>query len=106
MSKPIRFSREARQELLEAARWYERQRRDLRREFLAAVDETLERVTRLGPHISPVPGVDPRSGVKRVFMRRFPYAVVFIELPSRIRILAVAHQRRRPWYWRNRLQRP
>ncbi len=103
MTKPLRFAREARQELLEAARWYEQQLPGLREEFLASVDEAIERITLAGSHLGSVPQVDAALGIKRVFMRRFPYALVFVELPTRIRILAVAHQRRRPMYWRARL---
>jgi hypothetical protein len=36
-------------------------------------------------------------------MKRFPYSVYFIELPTRFRILAFAHARRRPYYWKDRL---
>ena len=81
MAKPIRFSRHAREEVLEAGRWYERQRRGLRAEFLASLDER----------------------VKRVHLERFPFSLIFIELPDRIRILAVAHNRRKPFYWRDRV---
>ena len=35
-------------------------------------------------------------------MSRFPYAVYFELLTDRIHILAVAHQHRRPYYWRER----
>jgi hypothetical protein len=42
-------------------------------------------------HLGAPPGIDPGLGVKRVFMERFPYSVYFIELPTRIRILAFAH---------------
>lgn len=103
MTKPIRFAREARRELLEAGAWYQRHRRGLRDVFLAAVEEALERVGRIGPHIARVPGVAPALPVRRVLVHRFPYAIVFIELPTRIRVLAIAHQRRRPGYWRGRL---
>jgi toxin ParE1/3/4 len=103
MSKPVRFARQAREELLEASRRYGRQRPELRVEFLAAVDEALDRVVRYAPHLGSPPGVDPALGVKRVFMRRFPYSVYFVELPTRIRILAVAHGRRLPLYWQDRL---
>jgi hypothetical protein len=41
--------------------------------------------------------------VRRVFVRRFPYHVVYIELADRLQILAVAHDRRRPRYWVGRL---
>lgn len=44
MSKPVRLAREARAELHEAARRYGEERPELRIEFLAAVDEAMERM--------------------------------------------------------------
>ncbi|MCX8090882.1 MAG: type II toxin-antitoxin system RelE/ParE family toxin [Verrucomicrobiae bacterium] len=40
---------------------------------------------------------------RRHFSRSFPYAVVFIEKPGCIWIVAVMHMKRRPGYWRARL---
>jgi len=102
MTKPVRLARQAREEVLEAARRYGEQRPELRAEFLAAVDDAVERVVRYAPHLGSPPGIDPTFGVKRVFMKRFPFSVFFIELPTRYRILAVAHGRRLPFYWRAR----
>lgn len=102
MTKPVRLAREARDELQAAARWYADQRPELRLEFLAAIDEALERLVRLAPHLGAAPGIDPALGVRRVFVTRFPYSLYFIELPTRYRVLAVAHARRRPFYWRDR----
>jgi len=34
---------------------------------------------------------------------RFPYALMFLELKTEIRVLAVAHATRHPDYWLNRL---
>ena len=45
------------------------------------------------------PGID---GIRRVPLLRFPYFVIYRFLPDRIEILAVAHARRRPGYWRGR----
>ncbi len=33
---------------------------------------------------------------------RFPYSLVYSVRPNEIRIVAVAHQKRRPFYWRAR----
>lgn len=41
--------------------------------------------------------------MKRVFMKRFPYSVYFIELPTRFRVLAFAHARRESFYWKDRI---
>lgn len=103
MTKPVRFSQQAREEVLEAARRYGAQRPELRTEFLAAVDEAIDRLVRYAPHLGSPPGIDASLGVRRVFMKRFPFSVFFIELPTRFRVLAVAHGRRLPFYWRTRL---
>ncbi len=42
--------------------------------------------------------------VRRALLPRFPYALVFLELQTEIRVLAVAHAKRHPDYWLNRLQ--
>jgi toxin ParE1/3/4 len=43
------------------------------------------------------------SGTRRFLLQRFPFAVVYRELPSVIQVLAVAHGRRRPGYWKTRV---
>lgn len=44
----------------------------------------------------------PAHGVRRYFMNKFPYSVVYKVTADELRILAVAHQRRQPGYWRGR----
>ena len=41
-------------------------------------------------------------GARRYFMSRFPYSLIYQVKTDELRILAVAHQRRRPGYWRGR----
>lgn len=101
MRLPLRISEEADAELTEAVRWYEAHRIGLGSEFLAAVDAAVTRIEdnpRIG---SSAPGVDDQD-IRRVFVRRFPYHVVYVELPDRVQVLAVAHDRRRPAYWLGR----
>ncbi len=45
-----------------------------------------------------------RVPVKRVFLDRFPFAVVFFEDGDRVTVVAVEALRRRPGYWRARLR--
>jgi hypothetical protein len=104
MSKPIRVDAVARQELTASARRYEGERSGLGSEFLDAIDEAMTRVARLGPDCRPAFGVPPELGVMRVRAKRFPFAVVFIELPRIIRVIAIMHERRRPGYWQDRLK--
>ena len=102
MSLPVRISQEADAELVDAARWYESHREGLGAAFLDAVDATVARIAET-PHVgSMVPAVaDP--DVRRRPVQRFPYHVVYMELPDHLRVLAIAHDRRRPGYWVGRL---
>jgi len=103
VTKPIRTEPEADEELLEAARWYEQRRRGLGLDFLAAIGAAVELIQRYPAGGSRVPGVKDEVPARRLVLRRFPYAVVFLELEAEIRVLAFAHHRRRPGYWRERL---
>jgi plasmid stabilization system protein ParE len=103
MAKPIIFAPQARAEVNVAARRYGEERPELRVEFHVAVKEALDRMVRLSRHLGTPPLVAAGLGIKRVFVERFPFSVYFIELPDRFRVLAVAHGRRMPFYWRERL---
>lgn len=89
--------------MAEAARWYETHRAGLGTEFLDAVGAAVARIAETSRLGSLVPGVADQS-IRRRAVRRFPYPVVYMELSDRLQILAVAHDRRRPWYWAGRLR--
>jgi toxin ParE1/3/4 len=40
-----------------------------------------------------------RNGLRQYALRRFPYSVIYQVTPEQLRIIAVAHQRRKPGYW-------
>jgi toxin ParE1/3/4 len=100
--KPIIFAPQAQEEVNAAARRYGEERPELRVEFHAAIRDALDRMVRLSRHLGTPPLVEPGRGIKRVFVERFPFSVYFIELPKRFRVLAVAHAKRQPFYWRSR----
>jgi toxin ParE1/3/4 len=50
----------------------------------------------------PTLGAIWRNGRRRFVMRRFPYSLIYNATDQQIRILAVAHQSRRPGYWQDR----
>ena len=41
--------------------------------------------------------------VRRYFSDVFPYAVLYLDQPDRVWIIAVMHMKRQPGYWRERL---
>lgn len=50
------------------------------------------------PHL----GAPWREAVRRLPLRRFPYSIVYYISQADVRILAVAHQSRKPGFWRGR----
>ena len=106
MSKPLRTEEEAERELEEALRWYEEKRPGLGAEFLSAVDDALTQIRRLPNTGGRVPQVNPDLRVRRIPLKKFPYHVVYLETDDAIRVLAFAHDRRRPGYWLSRYERP
>jgi toxin ParE1/3/4 len=100
VSYELRFHRAARSELREAAHWYEVRGDGLGAEFVSAVGACLARVAEKP---AAFPEVRRAAGVHRALLRRFPYAVVFLLHGNIITVLAVAHGRRRPLYWKTRV---
>ena len=93
----------AREEAAEAARWYEEQRTgfgDLFLEELSRVFETVEQHPRASTQVTVAA---PDREVRRIVLRRFPYSVVYEVLAEEAVVIAIAHQRRRPNYWIDRL---
>lgn len=103
MTKPVRFDREAEDELAAAVDWYESQRHGLGLDRLQVIDEALSRIGEAPLQFPLPPSIPSELGVRTCSIKRFLYSVVFLELPAEIRVLAVAHTRRRPGYWRSRL---
>jgi plasmid stabilization system protein ParE len=72
--------------------------------------EFLSEVERLLPLIEASPASFPRLLhlpadllIRRAFLPRFPYSLIFMDLGAEVRVLAVAHGKRRPGYWLNRV---
>ncbi|HEX6370597.1 MAG TPA: type II toxin-antitoxin system RelE/ParE family toxin [Longimicrobium sp.] len=65
--------------------------------FVDQVDYAF-RCIRENPNI----GEQIERGERRLLLRRFPYKVIYRILPDIIVVVAVAHQKRRDGYWRQR----
>jgi plasmid stabilization system protein ParE len=95
---PVRFHPIAVEEAEAAMRWYAE-----RSERSAAlfVEELEALLSRIAAHPAAFPGGE--GGTRRALFRRFPYVIVFRESRGVIQIVAVAHGRRKPGFWRDRL---
>ncbi|HKC82973.1 MAG TPA: type II toxin-antitoxin system RelE/ParE family toxin [bacterium] len=91
------FHPEAEAEFQAAARFYDAHTPGLGRDFIAEV-------RRAARTLATYPGIGHRFSrrLRRLLVRRFPYGLLYRTEPDRIFIVAVAHLRRRPGYWRRR----
>jgi len=89
-------------EMAEAAAWYDERVSGLGDRFLSEAEAAFARIDGT-PLVAP-PWTHPRlpAGVRRMFLRSFPYSAVYV-LEPRVVVVAVAHARRRPGYWAKRL---
>jgi plasmid stabilization system protein ParE len=101
MKRTLRVLPEAEAELQSAATWYEEKRPGLGIEFIVVVDRAFESILD-NPEACPVWRAD-RPYRKR-FLKRFPYVVFFGIDAATVEIIAVAHAKRRPGYWLDRLR--
>ena len=94
---PYDFHPEAKAEFIEATVFYESRRVGLGNSFAAEVEHTIALI-RSHPDV----GAPGRLGHRRMSLLGFPYSVVYRHDSESVLILAVAHQSRRPGYWRHR----
>ena len=94
------FHPEALAELSEAEEFYEARQAGLGSRFASAVEETVARIV-----AHPQAGRSLARGIRRQIVSVFPYAVVYRVSGDLVFVLAVAHQHRRPGYWRRRIRR-
>jgi len=97
MKKRVSFHELAELEFNDAIVSFENEREGLGHRFISAVQDAVIHI-RQHPQASPIILQDVRCKV----VRRFPYSIMFSIKPDRIRILALANQKRRPFYWHGR----
>jgi hypothetical protein len=98
--KGLRDHPSAALELTEARDWYEAKEPGLGYELVLEVDGAL---TAVAEGRLPTLSHPDIASVRRVLLTRFPYWLVVIERPEEVILVAVAHMKRRPGYWRDRL---
>ncbi len=80
-----------------AREWYQVRSPDAAEAFLAELDLGIENI-RMAPDIYP----RYLHGTRRYLMHRFPYLIVYRVVSTTVQVIAVAHGRRRPGYWKVR----
>jgi plasmid stabilization system protein ParE len=97
-SKLYRVHPEAWLEIEAADDWYLQRSPEASAIFLVAIYEAVE-------SISVTPQRWPRHlfGTRRFVLRRFPFSIIYLDGPSVVTIVAVAHGKRKPGYWKRRV---
>lgn len=97
-SKKVEFHEDAALEYEAAFGWY------LERSILAA-SKFAEALNRAIDMIVGAPQRWPTgsNGTRRFLLQKFPFAIVYRELPTVIQMVAIAHTRRKPGYWKQRI---
>lgn len=96
--KPHAFHPEAEEEYAQAARYYADADPELGGRFCDEIERLIADVRREPKRFR---YFDPPA--QRHFSTVFSHAVIYVEQPDRIWILAVMHMKRRPGYWKERL---
>lgn len=104
MNPRVRFEDEADAEYRLAGRYYEERREHLGIEFFDAVDATINQILELPCAGTLIPRMPADLLVRRRAVTRFPYHVIYLEAGTDLRVLAIAHDRRKPGYWKDRLK--
>jgi toxin ParE1/3/4 len=94
----IAFHPEAAAEFDAALDWYRTKSEQAAGDFLSEVDDA---VTSVAEHSLMWP--EYVHGTRRYLLRHFPFLVVYQVNKARIEIVAIAHARRRPGYWSERV---
>ena len=92
------FHREAEEEYADAAEFYAAIDPELGRRFYDEIERLIRDIRQQPDRFRLFD-----SPIRRHFSDVFPYAVLYLDQPDRMLIIAVMHMKRRPGYWKKRL---
>lgn len=97
-AKEVDLHEEAASEFKQAFTWYYERNSTIASEFadelIRSIQNVAEAPQRWPAHV---------AGTRKFLMPRFPFVIVYQDFPSVVRIIAIAHAKRRPGYWAGRL---
>lgn len=94
---------EADGEAIAAALWYDDQQSGLADEFFAEIEIAYASIMQNPLGLPRLEYGFEMIDVHRCLMHRFPYSVIYVCRPEEVVVVAIAHTRRQPMYWLNRL---
>jgi plasmid stabilization system protein ParE len=101
MSRTLSIELGAREDIAEAAVWYESREDGLGAEFLRAVERALG-IIRSDPYQYQI--IRKRGQVRRVVLTPFPYGLIYVASEERVVVVACTHGHRHPKHWQSRMR--
>ena len=95
---PIDYLPDARRDFDESSDWYAARSTRTAQRFVAAVDAALTNLA-----ADPMRFASPDGVHHECPVQKFPFRIVYRLVDDRVVIVAVAHAKRRPGYWRDRV---
>ena len=86
----------AEDDIAEAFHWYQTRNANAAKAFRTEVFDTIDALSQ-----TPLSWPVDEEGNRKRLVRRFPYSVWFEVQGNTVTVLAVAHHRRKPGYWRS-----
>jgi plasmid stabilization system protein ParE len=99
MNVNVSFHSSAEAELIEAADYYDKESPGLGNIFIDEIQKIVEIIRRF-PESCPL----LLDRVRRKTVLKFPYSIIYSMRGNKIRILAISHNKRRPFYWHGRVR--
>jgi toxin ParE1/3/4 len=93
----VEFHPEALEEAKAARDWYAEHSLIASKAFLSEMIHSVEKVSE-DPEIWPL----YEKGTRRYVFPRFPFSLIYRTIKNKIQIVAVAHSKRKPGYWKTR----
>jgi plasmid stabilization system protein ParE len=97
VTRVLQVHPDARREFNDAVDYYERESPGLGLIFTDEVDTGFARIRQY-----PGAALQVTNNVRKLVLAKFPYSLIYETREDSLRILAVAHQRKRPYYWGGR----
>ena len=98
MTRKVEFHPHAEEDFLAAYAWYSDRSETAARAFLREMDRAILRISEAPERW---PAYD--SLTRRFVLARFPFSVIYRVTQQAVEVMAVAHHKRKPGYWRPRL---
>ena len=98
MPLPVRLHPKALEEAEAAVSWYRGRSALAALRFLDELDSAISQLA-----FNPSGHALFEGTTRRIVLPHFPYMLIFRERAAWVEVIAIAHRRRRPGYWRERL---